>query len=153
MKIISPIASGSGAGVIHKSLEQAINGYHLIQYNPYLTLFPPSLYFLGRSYDADVIHTTADYAIYHNRKNVPMVLTFHGFVLDPYIRKYSTFLQSLHYQTDLRYQTKKALPMAAVITAVSNFTANLVRDELDPDTEIRTIYNGVDESLFTPLTG
>ena len=151
MKILSPIASGNGAFVVHQMLESYVSGYNLVPYNPYLTLFPPSLFYAGRSKHADMIHTTPDYAIYHYRKGVPMVVTFHGYVLDKYMRKYSNTLQSIHYQTNLLYQTRKAMQLAKTITAVSQFTANLVLDELGSDTEIRTIYNGIDEALFTPL--
>ena len=150
MRIVSPISSGNGACIVHQMLESHINGYRVIQYNPYLTLFPPLLSFTGRANRADIIHTSPDYAIYHQRKNVPLVLTFHGYVLDSYIRKYSNLLQSLHYQTDLLFNTKLALPRAKIITAVSKFTADIASKELNPDQEIRTIYNGVDESLFLP---
>lgn len=150
MKILSPVASGNGACVIHQLLAEHVTDYQTIPYNPYLTLFPPSLYFVGRSRQTDIIHTTPDYAIYHYRKKVPMILTFHGYVLDQYMRKYSSTLQSVHYQTDLLYNTRKGLPLAKIITAVSNFTAEIVAKELNPEVEIRTIYNGVDESVFIP---
>ena len=150
IKILSPVASGNGACVIHAMLEENIRNYHLIPYNPYLTLFPPSLYFSGRSKRADVIHTTPDYAIFHARKSVPLILTFHGYVLDQYMWKYSNLLQSIHYKTNLLYQTKKALPKAKIITAVSRFIANIVTKELDQDIKIRTIYNGIDENRFIP---
>lgn len=151
IKILSPVASGNGACVIHAMLEAHIRDYHLTPYNPYLTLFPPSLYFTGRSNKADLIHTTPDYAIYHARKTVPMVLTFHGYVLDKYMRNYSNLLQSIHYQTNLLYQTKRALPRAKIITAVSQFTANIVAKDLNSDLKIRTIYNGIDETRFIPV--
>jgi len=150
MKIISPISSGNGACVVHQMLETHISDYRVLQYNPYLTLIPPLLYFTGRNNRADIIHTPPDYAIYHQRSNVPMVVTFHGYVLDSYIRKYSNLMQSLHYQTDLLFNTKLALSRAKIITAVSQYIANIVSKELNPDQEIRTIYNGVDESLFLP---
>ena len=150
MKIISPISSGNGACIVHQMLEKNISDYRVIQYNPYLTLIPPLLYFTGRNNRADIIHTPPDYAIYHQRRNVPMVLTFHGYVLDSYIRKYSNLMQSLHYQTDLLFNTKLAVSNAKIITAVSQYIADIVSTELNPDQEIRTIYNGIDASLFLP---
>jgi glycosyltransferase involved in cell wall biosynthesis len=150
MKILSPVASGSGAFVIHKMLESQVSNYQVVPYNPYLTLFPPSLYFVGMLRKTDIVHTTPDYAIYHYRKKVPMILTFHGYVLDKYMRKYSSTLQSFHYQTDLLYNTRKALPLAKIITAVSNFTADIVVKEMDPEVKIRVIHNGIDESVFIP---
>ena len=150
MKIISPISSGNGACIVHQMLETHVSQYRVIQYNPYLTLIPPLLYFAGRENSADIIHTSPDYAIYHQRRNVPMVLTFHGYTLDRYIRQYSSLLQSLHYQTDLLLNTKLAISQAKIITTVSHYIADIVSKELNPDQEIRTIYNGVDESLFLP---
>lgn len=150
MRILSPVSSGNGACIVHKMLEKHISDYSVVQYNPYTTLFPPALYFSGRSATADIIHSSPDYAIYHTRKRIPLVLTIHGFVLDAYIRKYSTFLQSLHYQTDLLFNTKRALRKARIITAVSNFAADIVKNELNSELDIRTIYNGIDESIFLP---
>lgn len=150
MRILSPVSSGNGACIVHKMLEKHISDYSVAQYNPYTTLFPPALYFLGRSIPADIIHSSPDYAIYHARKRIPLVLTIHGFVLDAYIRKYSTLLQSLHYQTDLMFNTKRALRKAKIITAVSDFAADIVKNELNLKLDIRTIYNGIDESIFLP---
>lgn len=150
MKIISPISSGNGACIIHQMLETHVSDYRVIEYNPYLTLIPPLLYFAGREKTADIIHTSPDYAIYHQRRNVPMVLTFHGYTLDRYMRQYSSLLQSLHYQTDLLFNTRLAISRAKIITTVSQYIADIVSKELNPDQEIRTIYNGVDELLFLP---
>jgi glycosyltransferase involved in cell wall biosynthesis len=67
------------------------------------------------------------------------------------MRNYSSFLQNMHYQTDLKLFTKLALTKANLITAVSHFTANLVSREMQLDkSRIRVIYNGVDTRLFTP---
>lgn len=148
--VLSPMAMGNGAYVVHKSLERAISGYQVIPYNPYRTLFPPSLFLLGRNHPADVIHTTPDYAFFHQRKKVPLVITFHNYVLDRFMRQYSSVLQNIHYQTDLKLFTRMALAKADAVTAVSRFTADLVRKELKPAQDIRVIYNGVDQTMFVP---
>jgi Glycosyltransferase len=148
--ILSPVASGNGAFVVHKNLESRINGYSVTAYNPYRTLFPPSLYSAGRSNRADLIHTTPDYACFHYKENVPMILTFHGFTLDRYLEKYSSFLQNIHCRTDLRWFTQRSIRLANQITAVSHFTAQLVERELQPSKSIKVIYNGIDERNFTP---
>jgi glycosyltransferase involved in cell wall biosynthesis len=150
MKIINPIAYGKGAGIVHKMLETGIKGYQMMPYNPYLTLFPPILYFIGRSEPADLIHTTADYAIYH-RRSVPTILTFHGYVLDSYMDQYNSLLQKIHYRTNLKFQNRWAIRRADKITAVSHYIANLVKQELTPEQEVKVIYNGVDETLFRPV--
>lgn len=151
MKIISPMATGNGAYVIHKALERSISDYKVLPYNPYWTLCPPSLFSFGRFFNADLIHTTPDYAYFHRRKKIPLVVTFHNYVLDRFMRNYSSFLQNMHYQTDLKLFTKLALAKAKMITAVSHFTADLVSREMQLDKDrIRVIYNGVDSRFFTP---
>jgi glycosyltransferase involved in cell wall biosynthesis len=153
MRIFSPLAGGNGASIIHKALEQHIQGYQCVCYHPYLTLFPPLLYFLGRYRRYDLIHTVADYGIFHYRKSVPLVLTFHGYVLDSYMREFSSSLQLLHYRTNLKWQTERALPLASRITAVSQYMADLVSRELQPEKPVEVIYNGVDTAMFEPAAG
>jgi len=147
--IISPMATGNGAFVVHKILEQQLNDYRVFPYHPLKTLFPPLLFGIGRHNRADLIHTTPDYAWFHARAGVPMVLTFHNYVLDTFMKAYSSRLQTIHYQTDLRWFTRQAVRKANVITAVSRFTANLAKQELGLE-NIQVIYNGVDENRFYP---
>lgn len=149
-EILSPIGTGNGAHVVHKLLESRIPGYHVISYNPYRTLFPPSLLFLGRFKQAAMIHTTPDYAFFHARKKVPLIITFHGYALDRFLQDFSGVLQNIHRQTDLKLFTKLAIRKADMITAVSHFTANLVKQEMKLTNHITVIYNGVDHTLFTP---
>ncbi len=148
--ILSPIGNGNGAHVVHKLLENRIPGYHVISYNPYRTLFPPSLLFLGKFKKAELIHTTPDYAFFHARKNIPLILTFHGYALDRFLHDFSSILQNIHCQTDLRLFTKLALRKADMITAVSHFTANLVKQEMKLTDNITVIHNGIDHTVFTP---
>lgn len=144
------MATGNGAYVVHKTLESRVPDYQVIPYNPYRTLFPPSLLLLGRFSRAGLIHTTPDYAFFHVRKNIPLILTFHGYVLDRFMRDYSSALQNVHCQTDLKIFTKLAIGRADIITAVSRFTADLVKREMRLADNIKVIYNGVDHILFTP---
>lgn len=151
IKILSPMATGNGAYIVHKLLESVLTFYHVIPYNPYRTFFPPSLLALGRFSHADLIHTTPDYACFHLRKNIPLIITFHNYVLDAFMRSYSSQLQNIHYQTDLKAFTKLSVKIANRITAVSQFTANLVTEEMQlPDKSICVIYNGIDHKLFLP---
>jgi glycosyltransferase involved in cell wall biosynthesis len=151
LNILSPMATGNGAYVIHRYLKQSIQGYQLLPYHPYRTLFPALLFSIGRNKNTNLIHTTPDYAAFHAKRNVPLVLTFHNYVLDRFMRDYSNCLQNIHYQTDLKWLTKKAVNLANEITAVSQFTANLVQQELRLYKKVRVIYNGIDETLFTPV--
>lgn len=149
-QIVSPMPTGNGAYILHKMLEAKIENYHVHGYNPYLTLAPPALFFIGRSEKPLVLHTTPDYAIFFHREKIPMVLTFHNCVLDPWMRSYSSPLQNLHYATDLRLWTQLAIRNAHIITAVSDFTAGLAQKDLNIFHSIRVIYNGIDETGFTP---
>lgn len=150
MQIHSPIASGNGAYIIHRLLAENLNNYHLCAYNPWLTAFPPALYAICRHGNPDIIHTTPDYSIFNKRKNTPLILTFHNYVLDQYMAPYSSTLQRLHYATDLRFLTRKALKNATVLTAVSQFIADLVAEDMNVEKKIRVIYNGINENHFTP---
>ena len=150
-KIVSPLASGNGAFVVHKNLEKLVQGYKIYPYNPYRTLFPVSLLPIARRSKPKLIHTTPDYALFHVKKEVPLVLTFHNYVLDAFMRAYSSPLQNLHYQTDLKWFTKKAVNLASEITAVSQYTADLVVKELDVKKKIKVIYNGIEETVFKPV--
>lgn len=152
MKIYSPIASGNGAYILHRLLESSIPGYQVCAYNPWYTLFPPVLHSLCRDGHPDIIHSTPDYSIFNARRHIPLVITFHGYVLDRAMQQYNSPLQNLHYATDLKWFTRKALRQASAITAVSRFTAELVRSDTGLKQEIRVIYNGIDESRFFPAS-
>jgi len=145
------MATGSGAYIIHQILGNKISSYHICGYNPYWTLCPPALPFLCRRQGIpDIIHTTPDYAGFFKRGKTPLVITFHSFVLDKETKVYSTLLQRIHHQTDLRFFTRKGLSAAIVVTAVSHFTAKLVKKELGYRGNVQVIYNGVDTNTFFP---
>ena len=152
MKVISPVAWGSGAFIIHKILERYLPQYKIISYNPKLTLVPLSLLMLNTASlkNADLIHTTPDYAWFFYRKSIPMIITFHNYVLDNWMRPYSSFMQKLHYATDLKIWTKLAVKNARKITAVSHYTADLVKHDMKLSTPIQVLYNGIDTTHFRP---
>jgi L-malate glycosyltransferase len=149
MKISSPVAYGSGAYIAHKSIESSVNNYNVVPYNPYWTLFPPAIqYFSDKS--ADIIHAPVDYSIFSRVLDKPLVSTFHNFVLDPYMYKYASYVQHIHYRTDLRWFVLQALKQSNVVTCVSNFLAELIKEDLNYNGEIRVIYNGIDTNKFYP---
>ncbi|MEA2114027.1 MAG: glycosyltransferase family 4 protein [Thermodesulfobacteriota bacterium] len=151
MTILSPMATGNGAYVIHKILSERIRNYRLYGYNPYWTLLPPALSFFCRKHAAlDLIHTTPDYAWFFKKAKTPLVITFHNYVLDSFMGPYSSFAQRVHYKTDLKFFIHKALAKADKITSVSRFTAELVKRDMGFKGEIQVIYNGIDCDLFCP---
>lgn len=149
MKIFSPMPTGNGAFIVHKKLASCIVDYSIQSYSPNLTLFPPILPLISCK-SADIIHTTPDYGIFFKKRNKKLVLTFHNYVLDKFMQNHSSFLQNIHYKTDLKLFTRLSMQKADILTAVSHFTADLVKQDMGSDQDIRIIYNGIDESLFVP---
>ncbi|SEM29494.1 Glycosyltransferase Family 4 [Syntrophus gentianae] len=148
--IFSPIPAGSGAFVLHKMLEPRIKGYRVCPYSPLREFFPATLPFLLSGQKPSLIHTAADYGIFFRRPGVPLVLTLHGFFLDAMIMPYSTLMQRIHYQTDLRWFTRASLKAADTVTAVSRFLAEIAQRELGLNRKIQVIYNGIDTAEFYP---
>ena len=147
--VAAPMPTGSGAIVVHRALEECISGYSVIPYNPWWTTVPFVLpHFVGAK--PTILHTSADYAAFFAKRGRPLVATFHNYVLDAPMRRFSTSMQRLHYATDLRAFTRRALKVADVVTAVSRATASLIRDDLAYKGELRVIENGVDTDLFRP---
>jgi len=149
--IVSPMTTGSGAYVIHSLLEKNIPEYRVSGYHPYWTLSPFLLPITVSTQNAKLIHTAPDYARFFYRKSVPLVLTFHNYVIDHWMRPYSSWFQKIHYATDLLLWTRLAIQKAHIVTAVSRFTASLVKQELNFSRSVKIIYNGVDVNQFTPL--
>jgi len=150
--IVSPMATGSGAYVVHSLLERHIPGYRVAGYNPYWTLLPFLLPLTASIKGAGLIHTTPDYARFFYRKSIPLILTFHNYVLDRWMKPNSSRFQKIHYATDLLLWTRLAIQKAHTVTAVSRFTASLVEQELNFSRSVKIIYNGVDVNQFTPLS-
>ncbi len=149
-RVVSPMPTGSGAIVVHRMLERLLDDFRVVPYSPRLTYFPPLLRWAVPGPAADIIHTTPDHAPMFRRRGVPLVVTFHNFVIDAFMRPYSTLTQRVHYGTDLRYFLRRSLQIADRVTAVSAFTADLVRRELGYDGPLEVIGNGVDTELFHP---
>jgi len=150
--IISPMGRGNGAYVLHKMLEGHIKGYRVRDYHPQWEYFPLAFPFFFRNEKPSLIHTTPDYGFFFSRNSIPLVLTVHHLVLDSLMRQYSSMVQRIHYSTDLLFFTHISLIKANAVTAVSEFTANMVRDELGFTGPIRIIYNGIDTERFSPCS-
>ena len=145
--------TGNGAYVVHRLIARSISNYRVIGFNPYLTLFPFLLRPTISCRDAQIIHSAPDYAIFFYAKTVPLIVTFHNYVLDRWMRPYSTWLQRIHYKTDLKLWIRMAIHRARQITAVSQYTAQLIQKELRITKPIQVIYNGVNVNHFQPQRG
>ncbi len=152
MKISSPIAKGNGAHIVHKTLSENIPNYIVTGYDHRLTLFPFLLKAAVKMPKTDLLHTTPDHAIFFMLQTVPSIITFHNYVLDPYMDPYSSVFQKIHYKTDLKLLTKMAVSRADTITAVSKYTAGIVKKDLNLNKNIEVIYNGIDSDIFFPAS-
>lgn len=144
------MATGSGAYVIHHLLERHLPDYRVIPYHSNWAFIPIALPLVARTKQARLIHTVADYAWFFYHRSIPMIITFQNYVLDSWMRSYSSLPQRIHYATDLKLLTKLAVKKALKITAVSQFTADLARKDMRLSDPIDIIYNGVDTDHFTP---
>jgi glycosyltransferase involved in cell wall biosynthesis len=144
------MVTGNGAHVIHCTLEHYISRYRVLSYYPYYTYFPFAIPLVAPTGKADLIHTTPAHAIFSYRRAIPLVISFQNYVLDRWMMKYSTWSQRLHYQSDLRLWFKLAARKSNAITAVSQFTADIARQDMKLTKPVRVIYNGVDTNKFIP---
>lgn len=149
LAVLSPMPTGSGSIVVHRMLERHLPGYRVEPYDPWWTLLPPALAWFSRK-RSTLIHTGVDYGAFFVRPQRPLVVTFHNYVLDRFMRPFCSRLQWVHYRSDLRAFTRLSLRYAAVVTAVSEATACLVREDLGYKGRIQVIPNGIDTSGFQP---
>ncbi len=149
--IYSPVFAGSGVVVLHETLSGNLENYHLDVFSEKWQFAPFVLPLINKSINHDVIHTIPDYAPFFCKEGVKLVITFHNYVLDSYMLRHSGLLQKIHYKTDLRRNILKSLEIADVVTAVSQATADLIRQDLNFDGEIKVINNGVDTSIYYPV--
>jgi len=146
------MARGNGAYVLHKSIERHLSNfrYKVCGYSPWLTLLPITLPLAVELSNADLIHTVPDYGLFFYSKKTPMVTTVHHYMCDGEMKPYSSFLQNIHYRTDLKWFIKKSIALSKEVTAVSNYTAEHIRNKLKLKRRIHVIPNGIDESFFIP---
>jgi glycosyltransferase involved in cell wall biosynthesis len=141
---------GNGAYIIHRLLENHLPDYRVVPYHANWTFIPFMLPLIAGIRQARLLHTVPDYAWFFHRNSIPLIISFQNYMLDRWMRPYSNWLQKIHYATDLRIWTKLATRKAKKITAVSEFTARLVRKDMRLSDPINIIYNGVDTDHFFP---
>ncbi len=144
------MAAGNGAYLLHRMIAEHIDGYRIYSYNPRWEYFPLAFPLFFRNQIPSLIHTTPDYGCFFSRKGIPLVVTVHNLVLDSFMTQYSSWMQRIHYKTDLLFFTRLSIEKADCVTAVSKFSADMVRDELAFSRPIRVIYNGIDTRRFYP---
>jgi L-malate glycosyltransferase len=148
-KIFSPVVSGTGVEVIHKSLSKHIENYTYSPVNPTKGMLP----ILLKKYrgDADIIHTIPDMGPSLFGINQKNIITFHGFSTDEqFIRTQPDWKRRLYYRHFLRKKISASLEKATAVTVVSNFLAEIVQRETGYSKQIHIIHNGVNVKQFHP---
>jgi len=150
LPITALVPEGSGAVRFHRQLATMLPGYSVCSYPSSFEYTPWRMRRL-RPEPGGMVHTSPDHAIWVTPPDSPLVASFLNYVLDPQMRAHSTVAQRIHYMTDLRLFTHRALKRAAAVTAVSNATADLVRGDLGFSGPIHVIPTSVDSSVFSPI--
>ena len=148
--IVSPMAWGNGAYILHKMIEKRMPNYMVKGYNPYFTVIPFILPCAVSLKKANLIHTVPDYGLFFYSRKIPTVLTVHHYMCDRKMDPYSTIMQKIHYRTDLKWFIRKSISLSTALTAVSYYSANHIKKELKLQRKIRVIHNGINEAFFVP---
>lgn len=149
--VYAPVVAGSGVIVIHRQLAQGIADYHLRPLSPRLGLFPRAAGLLAPPEAAAVTHAPPDLGPWLAHPDSQLVATFHSYALDREFRQSLGLAHRVFYGTLVRDATAAMLRRAAVVTAVSHFTASLVRREWGARARrLTVIHNGVDTTRFQP---
>lgn len=149
MRIYSPVISGSGVFVLHKQLEQHIDGYHVRAFNPALGLLPMMAAVAGRP-AVPITHSIPDLGPWVAHPDSRLVATFHGYYLDAERLAQASIAQRIFYKTMLRHAIAGSVARARVVTAVSTFLADLIQRDWRLGKKLVVIPNGIDTEAFRP---
>lgn len=147
--ISAPVVTGSGVMIVHRSLEQAIPGYHVDPLSPWTGLLPPLLR-LRPSQAYAITHAQPELGPWVAHRDSTLVATFHSYSLDPELLAAMTRKQRMLHRYMIAPAVRASLKRARWITTVSDFTASLVMQQHPIRERLVIIKNGVDESLFKP---
>jgi L-malate glycosyltransferase len=148
--IHSPIVSGSGVAVIHRQLQAAWpNDYQVEELSPYWGVFPPLLR-TRRPGPARITHSLPELGPWSAAPGSDLVATFHNYYLDREILDQSSLAQRIYYRGILAPTIAASLRRAKWITAVSRFTAGLVRQFHPVGERLVIVRNGIDTDRFAP---
>lgn len=149
-QVCSPISAGNGAFVVHKTLEKHLRGYRVTPVSPYWSL-APQLLRLRPHAKCPVTHTTPEMGPYGVHPASRLVVTFHNYYLDREMMRLASPAQALYYRCTMAQTVRESLKRAEIVTAVSNFTADLVRRHHSlHSNRLIVVKNGVDTELFSP---
>lgn len=147
--VSAPVVTGSGVMIVHRSLENAIPGYHTDPLSPWAGLVP-SLLCMRPSRACGITHAQPELGPWVAHRDSTLVATFHSYSLDSELLAAMSPSQRLLHQCMIAPAVKASLKRAAWITAVSDFTAALVMQHHQVGNRLAVIKNGVDCELFSP---
>lgn len=148
MNILSPIASGNGAYIIHKALECYLPNYKTQEISPRKASLP--LWSLEQGDHTDIIHSIPDQGGLNKYYKKINVTTFHNYYIDEeYLNQQSVSLRQ-YYKTIIRSYVEFAKKHSSVHTTVSKTLASIIKQDLGLDAT--PIPNGVNTKLFHPPT-
>ena len=123
-----------------------VNQYDVFQYPPYDITLSTKIAHVIDEYDLDILHM--HYAVPHAicgilarqmavKKDVKIMTTLHG-----------TDITVLGYDHALKDAIKFGIEKSDIVTSVSNALAEQTKEIINPNKEIKTIYNFVRERVF-----
>ena len=147
------IRAGTGADVFTTRLCEGLNARgiraeitwlpHRAEYLPWFVAVPrPPAW-------ATVAHVNSWLPLRFWPAALPTVVTVHHLVHDPVYRPYRSWLQAAYHATLIRPRELRAIRDAAVVTTVSDYVKQTVREFSGRD-GIEVVYNWIDTERFAP---
>ncbi len=155
MKVWLPyIKTGSGTDTFTKTLASGLErqGVEVVvsQYPHFLQYFPWPLKFIRSPQNVDIILTNTWNGFAFKRKGAKLIAVQHLFVLDPLLKPYKSFAQSIFHNTLVKLFENKSQISADLIVSVSQSTAKAYHHCINGDFP-EVILNGIDTVFFTPM--
>lgn len=150
---IPAIRTGSGADIFTERLASALadKGINttVTWFNRFYEFVPALLKNTEPPADTDIIHVNSWYGFAFKRPGKKLVITVHLCIHDPLFFQYKTPLQRFYHDYLIRNYETSGFRVADRVTAVSNYTANIVKKLFNIEPPI-PVYNGIDTVLFKP---
>ena len=147
------IRSGSGSDVFVSRLSAALTARQIkttITWFNHATEFMPGVKSLASlPSGVNITHSNSTGAFAFKRKDIPLVVTEHHYVLDPAYRPYKSVAQEIYHTAWQRFHFRRSYSAASAVTAVSQFTADVLRREANVKVD-RVIPQWLDYKIFSP---
>lgn len=147
------IRSGSGADVFVSRLSAALTAREIkttiTWFNHVTELMPGVKRLTSLPSGVNIIHSNSVGAFAFKRKDIPLVVTEHHYVLDPAYRPYKSLAQDIYHTAWQRFLFRRSFSAASAITAVSRFTADVLSREANVKVD-RVIPQWLDYEIYSP---